>query len=87
MPTLELLAIDGLATSTIAPGEVTSLQHELRNDTVETGTLISKAMLACAKLSEVACSVGDDVIIQLKYNFSQGDAVDGDIKLGVKVKR
>lgn len=30
-----LLAVDGLATSSVEVGEVTTLEHELGNDTVE----------------------------------------------------
>ena len=85
-PTCELLAIDGLATSTVALGEITSLQHELRDHTVETGTLIAKARGACGKLSEVVCSPGDDFIVKLEYNLTRVFAVDSDFKLGVNVK-
>ena len=87
IPTREFLSIDGLAASAVTLGEITSLQHELRNDTVEAGTRIAKALLACGKLSEVVCSVGDDIIIQLEYNSTRVLAVDSDIKLHVKVKR
>jgi hypothetical protein len=65
-------------------GEITSLQHELRNDTVETGALIAKAVLACGKLSEILCSTGDDVIIKLEYDSTCRHVADGDIKLRVK---
>jgi len=34
----ELLAVDGLAAGTVAVGEVTSLDHEVLNDAVETAT-------------------------------------------------
>jgi hypothetical protein len=68
-------------------GEITSLQHELRNDTVETGALVAKAILACGKLSEVPRSLGDDVIIKLECDSTRRRAVDGDIKLRVKTSK
>ena len=34
-----LLAIDGLSTSSVVVGKVTTLEHELGNDTVEDGVL------------------------------------------------
>ncbi len=43
---VELVAVDGLATHTSAVGEVTTLQHELGNDTVELGALVVQG-LAC----------------------------------------
>jgi hypothetical protein len=33
--TSEFLAIDGLSTGTVVTGKVTTLKHELRDDTVE----------------------------------------------------
>jgi hypothetical protein len=54
--TLEFLAVDRLAAGTVAPCEITTLQHELRDHTVETGSLIAKTILACGELPEVSCS-------------------------------
>jgi hypothetical protein len=65
-------------------GEITSLQHEARDDTVEFGTRIAIAVLACGKLSEVLCSKGDDVIVKLEYDSTCRLFVYCDIKLRVK---
>ena len=65
-------------------GEITSLQHELRDDTVECGTCIAIAVLACGKLSEVLCSTRDDAIVKLECDSTFRFAVYFDIKLGVK---
>ncbi len=54
---------------------------------METGTRVAKAVLARGKLSEVLCSLGDGVIIELEYNSTSILAVDGDVKLCVKIKR
>jgi len=79
--TCEFLAIDGLATSAIAPGEITALKHELGNHTVEGGTLIAETVLASRKFTEVSCGVGDFVIKQLKNDLASMSAIDGDVKL------
>jgi hypothetical protein len=42
----KLLSIDGLATSAIAAGEVTTLEHEVGDNTVEGGALVSEAMFS-----------------------------------------
>lgn len=43
-----LLSVDGLATSAVVPGEVSSLTHEGRDDTVKDGALVAKALLSGA---------------------------------------
>lgn len=40
----ELCAVDGLSASSIATGEVTTLDHEALDDTVEGGALVAKAL-------------------------------------------
>jgi hypothetical protein len=42
----KLLAIDGFSASSVSIGEVTALDHELLDDTVEGRALISIALLA-----------------------------------------
>jgi hypothetical protein len=44
--TSEFLAVDGLAAGAVALGEVATLQHELGDNTMETGTFVSVAVLA-----------------------------------------
>ena len=85
IPTRELLAIDGLSPSTVVPGKIASLQHEIRDDTVETGSLVAKAVHACGKLSEVFCGLWDDVVIKLEYDSTPGLAVHSDIELRVEI--
>lgn len=43
---LELVAVDRLATGAITLGEVTTLNHEVLDDTVESGVLVAEALLA-----------------------------------------
>jgi len=79
----EFLAVDGLSTSSVAPGEVTTLEHELGDDTVERGTLISEAVLASGKLTEVLGSLGDDVVVQLEGDATGVNTANGDIEVDV----
>jgi E3 ubiquitin-protein ligase DOA10 len=50
---LELVSINGFTTSTILGSKVTSLTHELRNDTMERAAFIAETLFACAQSSEV----------------------------------
>ena len=42
---LELVTPDGLSTSAITTSEISSLDHEVLDDTVEGGSLIAKSFL------------------------------------------
>ena len=46
---LELVAVNRFAASAIALGEVTALDHEVLNDTVESRALIAEALLASSQ--------------------------------------
>lgn len=63
-----LLAVDGLATGTVAAGEVTSLEHELGDDAVEGGTGITEALLASAESTEVLSALGGNIGAELHDN-------------------
>lgn len=62
---LELVTIDGLATSAIVVGEITSLAHELRDDTMESGSLVTETALASAQSPEVLSGTGHNVSAEL----------------------
>jgi hypothetical protein len=64
----ELLAVDGLATSAVATGEVTTLEHELGDDTVELRALVAEARSTSAQLLEVLGGLGDDVVVEVEVN-------------------
>ena len=51
----ELGAIDGLAASAVAGGEVAALAHEVGDDAVEGRALVAEALLAGAESAEVLC--------------------------------
>ena len=50
----------------VALGEVTTLEHELGDHTVETRAGVTEAILASAKLTEIASSLGNDIIEELE---------------------
>jgi len=60
----ELLAVDRLAAGAVAPGEVTALEHEAGDDSVEGAALEAEALLASAEGSEVLGGLGDDVVVE-----------------------
>ena len=48
----------------IAASEVATLQHELRDHTVERGASVSEALLASAQSAEVLGGLGNNIIVQ-----------------------
>lgn len=66
----ELLAVDGLATSAVATGEVTTLEHELGDDTVEGRATVAEALGVGAELLEVLGGLGDDVVVEGEVNHT-----------------
>ena len=71
----EFLSIDGLSTAAITHGEVTSLGHEARDNSVEVASLvvegfsrISDAGGTVAESSEVSDSLGDHITEKTKDN-------------------
>jgi len=61
----ELVSVDALSTGTVVVCEVTSLAHEVWDDTMERAALEAKALLSGAQSTEVLCSLGDYVGTQL----------------------
>jgi len=60
----EFLAVDRLATGAIATSEVTTLQHELRDDAVELAALVAEALFSGAKSTEVLSSLWDYIVVK-----------------------
>jgi hypothetical protein len=89
----KLLAVDGLAAGTVTAGEVTTLEHEVGDDSVERRALVAKALLAGAESTEVLSGLGDNIIeevegdaARLLLNGAGGLAVlhDGTLPLNVE---
>merc|ERR1719163_625057 len=82
----ELLAIDGLTTRAVLPGEVAPLAHEARDDAVERRTRISEALLARAERAEVLRRLGDRVGVKLEYDPARGGATDRHLEVTRRVR-
>jgi len=77
---LELVAVDGLATSAVASGEITTLTHEVGDDTVELGALETESLLTSAEGTEVLCSLGHDISSQLHHDPASWLVVDSHVE-------
>lgn len=53
----EFVAIDGFATGTIVMCKITSLTHEIWNDTMESGSFVSESFFTSAQRTEVFTSL------------------------------
>jgi len=76
----ELLAEDALTTGTVLVGEVTSLAHELGNDSVEWRSLVTDTFLTGAESSEVFTGLGDNVITKFHNDATKRLAIGSDIE-------
>ena len=52
----------------VAAGEVTALEHELRDDAVEARAGVAEALLAGAESAEVFGGLGDDVVVEVELD-------------------
>jgi hypothetical protein len=85
---LELAAIDRLAASAVAVGEIASLEHEVRDDAMELGATVGEllarladTLLSSAKRTEVLHSLGNARAEQTHHDAARRLAVNGDIKV------
>jgi len=88
----ELVAVDGLTTSSVAGREVTTLAHEGGNDTVEGGALevqglsgLSGTLLASAEGAEVLGGLGDHVGAELHDDAAGVGAANGHVEENLRV--
>jgi hypothetical protein len=49
-------------------GEITSLQHELWNDTVESTSLVSEPILAGAQSAKIVGCLWNDIVEELEFD-------------------
>ena len=55
----------------VTTGEVTTLKHELGDDSVERRTLVAKALLASAEGTEVLSSLRDDIVEEVEVDTAR----------------
>lgn len=65
---VEFAAPNRLAAGAITVGEVTSLDHEVGNNTVEDGTLVAIALGVSSKANKVLDSFGDRLTVHTHHN-------------------
>lgn len=58
---LKLASIDRLASSTITISEITTLDHELLDNTVELGSLVTITLFTSCQSSKVFSSLGNSL--------------------------
>lgn len=63
---VKLGSIDGLASSAVVIGEISSLGHEVIDDAMEVRTLVSEPFFVGAQGAEVSRSLGHFLIEELK---------------------
>ena len=63
---LELVSINRLSTGSIVVGEISTLAHEVGDDPVEGGSLVSKSLLSSAQSTEVLGSLRDNISTELQ---------------------
>ncbi len=56
---------------TIAIGEVTTLDHKLLDDSMESRSLVAKALFSCAQSAEVLGGLGDRLPIETNHDSAQ----------------
>ena len=68
----EGLAVDRLATSAVVSGEVTTLEHELGDHTVEGRAGVAEALLAGAQSAEILSCFGNVIAEELHDDTASG---------------
>lgn len=63
-------AIEKEGDAYVAAGEVTTLEHEVWDDTVELGALEAEAQLASAEGGEVLYGLWDNIVVELEVDTS-----------------
>mmetsp|Transcript_10871 Transcript_10871/g.22629 ORF Transcript_10871/g.22629 Transcript_10871/m.22629 type:complete len:367 (+) Transcript_10871:69-1169(+) len=74
-------AVDALAPRSVSCGEVSSLDHEVLDDSVELAALVSEAGLAGAELAEVLGGLGDVVAEEPHHHAPGGHAADFNVEV------
>jgi hypothetical protein len=78
---IEFLSVDGFSASAIAFGEVSTLDHELGDDTMEARALVAEAMLTGGELEEVPGCLWDLVAVETHDDAAEGLATLLNVKV------
>jgi len=78
---LKFVAVDGLATGAVVGCEITTLAHEVGDDSVEGGGLEAESLLAGAQGTEILSCLRDNIGPELHDNPADRGAVSGHVKV------
>lgn len=81
---LELVAVDGLTAVAVEVGDVTTLDHEPWNDSVEDGVFVAKALFARAQGSEVLSGLWNLLVKQVKHHSWLLGTANGDVEVHLR---
>lgn len=76
----EFFTINGLATSAVVVSEITTLDHEVRDDSVESGSCIAEALFTSAESAEVFSSLGN-IVVELEDDALGSSVADSDVEV------
>ena len=65
----------------IALCEISSLDHEVLDDSVECRTLVAKILLSCGQSAEVLHCLGDRLSVETHHNAAEGFIAVGDVEV------
>jgi len=82
----KLLAVNGFTTGAIAAREVATLDHEVRDDSVELAALKTESLFARAEGAEVLGRLGDDIGEERELNATSRRAADGNVEVNLGVR-
>ena len=71
----------GCVVLTVTTGEVTTLEHEVGDDTVEGRALVAETVFTSGELTEVLRGPRDNIVEELEDDATSGLVVDGDVEL------
>ena len=73
--------IDVQRATYVTTGEVTTLEHEVGDDTVEGRALVAETVFTSGELTEVLRGPRDNIVEELEDDATSGLVVDGDVEL------
>jgi hypothetical protein len=75
---LETISIDGFASSAVSSGEISTLDHEVRDDTVEGTALVSTYTVSLTEFDKVLHCLGNHFSEEIQYDVTCITATDVD---------
>ena len=81
----KLVSIDRFSTGTVVVGEISSLAHEVSDDTVETWSGVSESLLTGTESTKVLSSLGHNISPQFHDNTAGSWSTDGDVEVNFGV--